>query len=177
MIGGETDPAASDPFDQKSEKILDFLPSTTPILKESDRVLSPNRPGAAWRLGARLMSEFESSHVRAETVDDVVVLSLLTPEIRTPIMAASVGKDLGEMVEKIGPARYVLNLKRTRFMSSTAFAVLLNFAKKVHAAGGILRLCAMDPEVRIGADIIGLGRFVPILDDESTAIAMYQAAE
>jgi anti-anti-sigma factor len=123
------------------------------------------------------MSDFESPHVRAETVDDVVVLTLLATEIRTPIMAASVGKDLGALVERIGPARYVLNMKRTKFISSTAFAMLLNFAKKVTALGGVLRLCALDPEVRIGADIIGLGRFVPIVGDESTAIAMFQSAE
>jgi anti-sigma B factor antagonist len=123
------------------------------------------------------MPDYQSPHVRAETVDEAVVLTLLATEVRTPIMAASVGKDLGEMVDRIGPARYVLNLKRTKFMSSTAFAVLLNFAKKVTAAGGMLRLCEMDPEVRIGADIIGLGRFVPIIEDESTAIAMFQAAE
>ena len=123
------------------------------------------------------MFEFESTHVRAETVGEVIVLTFLVKEIRTPIMAASVGKDLGEMLDRIGAARYVLNLKHTRYMSSTAFAVLLGFAKKVNAAGGALRLCEMDPEVRIGADIIGMGRFVPILDDEATAIAMLQTSE
>jgi anti-sigma B factor antagonist len=118
------------------------------------------------------MSDFESPHVRAETVDDVVVLSLLVHEIRTPIMAASVGRDLGELVDRIGARNYVLNLHRTKYMSSTAFAMLLNFTKKITALGGTLKLCAMDPEVRIGADIIGLGRFVPIVADESTAVAM-----
>jgi anti-sigma B factor antagonist len=118
------------------------------------------------------MSDFESPHVRAETVDEVIVLSLLAPEIRTPIMAASVGKDLGALVDRIGAQRYVLNLKQTRYMSSTAFAMLLNFTKKITAMGGTLKLCEMDPEVRIGADIIGLGRFVPLVAEESVAIAM-----
>jgi anti-anti-sigma factor len=118
------------------------------------------------------MSDFESPDVRAETVDDVVVLSLLTPEIRTPLAAASVGKDLGRLVDQIGPQRYVLNLKQTKYMSSTSFAMLLNFARKVTGLGGTLKLCEMDPEVRIGADIIGLGRFVPIVAEESVAIAM-----
>ncbi len=121
------------------------------------------------------MSDFDSPHVRAETVDDVVVLSLLTPEIRTPIMAASVGKDLGALVDRIGAQRYVLNLKRTKYMSSTSFAMLLNFTKKVTGLGGTLKLCEMDPEVRIGADIIGLGRFVPLVAEESVAIAMSRA--
>lgn len=121
------------------------------------------------------MSDFESPHVRAETVDEVIVLTLLVTEIRTPILAASVGKDLGTLVDRIGAQPYVLNLKRTKYMSSTAFAMLLNLAKKITAAGGTLRLCEMDPEVRIGADIIGLGRFVPIVEDEATAIAMYKS--
>ncbi len=118
------------------------------------------------------MSDFESPHVKAETVDEVIVLSLLAPEIRTPIMAASVGKDLGELVDRIGAQRYVLNLKRTRYMSSTSFAMLLNFTKKINTMGGTLKICEMDPEVRIGADIIGLGRFVPLVAEESVAIAM-----
>ncbi len=122
------------------------------------------------------MSDFESPHVRAESVDDVIVLTLLESEIRTPIMAASVGRDLGEMVEKIGPNRYVLNLKKTHYMSSTAFAMLLNFTKKVTTLGGSLLLCEMDPEVRIGADIIGLGRFVPLVAEEATAVAMAKSS-
>jgi anti-anti-sigma factor len=121
------------------------------------------------------MSEFESPHVRAETVDDVIVLTLLEPEIRTPIMAASVGKDIGSLVDRIGAQRYVLNLKQTKYMSSTSFAMLLNLAKKIAALGGTLKLCEMDPEVKIGADIIGLGRFVPIVAEESVAIAMSKA--
>jgi anti-anti-sigma factor len=118
------------------------------------------------------MPEFDSPHFRAETVDDVIVLSLLEPEIRTPIMAASVGKDLGALVERVGAQHYVLNLKRTKYMSSTSFAMLLNLAKKIAALGGTLKFCEMDPDVRIGADIIGLGRFVPIVAEEAVAIAM-----
>ncbi len=122
------------------------------------------------------MSDFESPHVRAETVEHVVVLTLLVPEIRTPIMAASVGRDLGELADRIGPRNYVLNLKQTRYMSSTAFAMLFSFAKKITGSGGALKLCELDPDVRIGADIIGLGRFVPIIGEEAVAIAMSRPA-
>jgi anti-anti-sigma factor len=118
------------------------------------------------------MSDFESPHVRAETVDHVIVLTLLVPEIRTPIMAASVGRDLGELADRCGAGNYVLNLKRIKYMSSTAFAMLISFVKKITGSGGALKLCEMDPEVRIGADIIGLGRFVPIVAEEAVAIAM-----
>jgi anti-anti-sigma factor len=118
------------------------------------------------------MSDFESPHVRAETVDDVIVLTLLAPEIRTPIMAASVGRDLTTLIDRIGAQPYVLNVKQVKYMSSTAFAMLLNFAKKITAKGGSIKLCEMDPDVRIGADIIGLGKFIPIIAEESVAISM-----
>jgi anti-anti-sigma factor len=118
------------------------------------------------------MSDFESPHVRAETVDEVIVLTLLESEIRTPIVAASVGRDLGMLVDRIGAQPYVLNLKKIKYMSSTAFAMLLNLAKKITTKGGSVKLCEMDPDVRIGADIIGLGKFVPIVAEESVAIAM-----
>jgi anti-anti-sigma factor len=140
-------------------------------MREVARPFAPTQPGIG-PLESDSMPEFDSPHVRAETVDDVIVLTLLVSEVRTPILAASVGKDLGTLIDTYGAAPYVLNLKQTRYMSSTAFAMLLNLAKKVTARGGTLKLCEMDPEVRIGADIIGLGRFVPIVAEESVAVAM-----
>jgi anti-anti-sigma factor len=122
------------------------------------------------------MSDFESPHVRPETVDNVIVLTLLVSEIRTPILAASIGRDLGALADRYGAGNYVLNLKQVKYMSSTAFAMLFNFVKKITGSLGTLKLCEMDPEVRIGADIIGLGRFVPIVAEEAVAIAMSRPA-
>ncbi len=61
-------------------------------------------------------------------------------------------------------------------MSSTAFAALLNFGKKVDAAGGKATICAMQPDVRIGADILSIGKFLPIHDREAGAMAAVSSA-
>jgi anti-anti-sigma regulatory factor len=58
-------------------------------------------------------------------------------------------------------------------MSSTAFGALLIFRKQVAAARGELRICSMDPAVRFGADVCGLGRFIPIHDDQPSALAAF----
>ena len=61
------------------------------------------QPGETTQLGVTL--EHAPTLASAQhPVDDVVVLTLLATEIRTPLMAASVGKDLGELVERVGAA-------------------------------------------------------------------------
>ena len=52
--------------------------------------------------------------------------------------------------------RIVLDLSQTHYLSSTAFAVLLGFAKKVEAAGGHLKIAGMQPDVLVGANILGV---------------------
>jgi len=70
--------------------------------------------------------------------------------------------------------RYLLSLRHTKYMSSTAFATLLEFWKQVTADGGQVKICGMDPDVRVGADIIGLGHCIPIYEDQRTALAAFQ---
>jgi anti-anti-sigma factor len=65
----------------------------------------------------------------------------------------------------------LINASATHYMSSTAFAVLMKFGRDVRASGGRVAICAMDPSVRLGANILQLGQVVPIFDDEPTAIA------
>ena len=58
-------------------------------------------------------------------------------------------------------------------MSSTVFGTLLSLWKQVETAHGELRICSMDPSVRIGADILHLGQYIPIHDDKQSAIEAF----
>ncbi|MBX6314443.1 MAG: STAS domain-containing protein [Isosphaeraceae bacterium] len=119
------------------------------------------------------MHEFYSPHFRVKTVDNVTVIRLTDTEIRTPSQAEAVGRDLAALIEQIGRGRYLLDLAKTKYMSSTAFAMLFHFAKRVAAAQGQVRICHIDPDVRIGANILRLGDQIPICDDETTAIESF----
>ena len=50
----------------------------------------------------------------------------------------------------------LVNMKHVKYLSSTGFAVLLKLVKQARDQGTKVKFSNLDPEVRIGADIIGL---------------------
>jgi anti-anti-sigma factor len=105
-------------------------------------------------------------------VDGVAVVEILSREIQELEVAGALGKQLRSLLLS-GEKLLLLDFGRTRLMSSTAFGALLIFRKQVIAAQGELRICSMDPAVRFGADVCGLGRFIPIHDDKPSALAAF----
>jgi anti-sigma B factor antagonist len=103
-------------------------------------------------------------------VNGVAVVEILSREIQNLEVAGALGKQLRLLLQS-GETLLLLDFTRTRLMSSTAFGALLIFRKQVLAAHGELRICSMDPAVRFGADVCGLGRFIPIHDDQPSALA------
>jgi len=101
--------------------------------------------------------------------DEVAIVEVLAREIQGPEAAAELGEELGALLRS-GQTRLLLDFGETRVVSSTAYGTLLNFWKRVDAAGGELRICAMRPPVRFGADILGLGRYIPIHQDRASAV-------
>ena len=110
--------------------------------------------------------------VQWSRVDGVAVVEVLARDIQGPEAAAALGEQLGALFRS-GETRLLLDFGRTRVMSSTAFGTLLNFWKQVDAAQGELRICSMDPPVRFGADILSLGRYIPIHEDIPSAMAAF----
>lgn len=97
-----------------------------------------------------------------DLVDNVAYVQVKEHKIESPALAQELGRELEALLRGSGTNRFVLDLERVKFLSSTGFATLLMFARKVEEAGGAVRMGGLDPGVRIGADIIGLGRFIPI---------------
>ncbi len=117
------------------------------------------------------MSEIDSPHLRVRTDDGVVVLHLLDRELRVPEQIEELEHDLVAAVRRVGEAQYLVEMGHTRYLCSSGFAMLINFAKMIAEAGGVTAICGMDPDVRVGADIIRLGDLVPIFADQDAAIA------
>jgi anti-anti-sigma factor len=105
-------------------------------------------------------------------VGDVAVVEILARDIQGPEAAAVLGEQLESFLQA-GETRLLLDFERTRVMSSTAFGTLLNFWKQMDAAQGELRICSMDPVVRFGADILRIGRYIPIHEDRPSALAAF----
>ena len=109
-------------------------------------------------------------------VDSVAVVELLSREIQERDAATALGRQLRSLLLS-GEKLLLLDFGRIRVMSSTAFGTLLIFSKEVDAANGVLRICSMHPAVRFGADVCGLGRFIPMHDDKPSALAAFARVE
>src|SRR5947209_1625986 len=71
-----------------------------------------------------------TQHFRLETIDGVTVATWTDPKV------VPEAKDL--LYDLAGDERLLLDLGSVRFLSSNALAILVNFQKKVTAAGGRL---------------------------------------
>jgi anti-anti-sigma factor len=118
------------------------------------------------------MTDASIPTVQWSRVDDVTVVEILSREIQGRDAAATLGRQLRTLLTA-GEKRLLLDFERIRLMSSTAFGAVLIFNKEVEAANGALRICSMDSAVRFGADLCGLGRFIPIHDDRQSALAAF----
>ena len=103
--------------------------------------------------------------------DGVIVVEILARDINQPELARSMGDQLYTLMKKGPGSRLVLDFAATKYMSSTAFAVLMELAKRAAAAEAQLRICQMDSFVRVGADILSLGQMIPIDDTRAESIA------
>ncbi len=109
--------------------------------------------------------------LRPYPIEGVTVVDLIPRELTEPDQATRLGEGLRSIAPQSGPFRLLINATATKYMSSTAFAVLFSFGKAVSDAGGRVAICDMDSFVRLGADIIKLSHVIPIYDDEPTALA------
>lgn len=105
-----------------------------------------------------------------EDIGGVAVAYLTAPEVRHPGPAQELGAELASLLRD-GHRRIVVDLSDTQYLSSTAFAALLGFAKKVGEAKGELKISGMQPDVLVGANIIGLGRIVELHPNVDSALA------
>lgn len=120
------------------------------------------------------MSQTAPAHFQWELVGDVAVIEILSRELNLPYHAQELTSQLQALLDSKASAKYLLDFHRTRLLSSTSFAALLNFSRKLQDAGAQARICQLDPDVRVGADIIGLGRFYAIHETEAEALTAFE---
>ena len=115
--------------------------------------------------------------VRPELVDGVAVIDLLPREITDPEEATRLGVALRAAFDARAATTklMILNFAANHYLSSSVFAVLLRFGIRAASAGGKVAIANMDPFVRTAADIVRLGRIVPIFDDEPSAVSSLTA--
>ncbi len=89
---------------------------------------------------------FRPDLLRVEVAGDVTVVSLTTPRLEDAD-AEAIGRQLADLVDRLGRHKLHLDLAEVQFVCSVGLAQLIALNRKVRAAGGELRLGNVRPEV------------------------------
>jgi anti-sigma B factor antagonist len=119
------------------------------------------------------MSNEPEPHIQWHDKDGIAVVEVLSREIRQPGPAQDFGRQLYSLLDPQGRKRILINFHKTRYLGSTAFAVLFNLAKMLEPVQGQLKVCCMHPDVLMGASVLSLGQYIGIYDDEKSALASF----
>lgn len=120
-----------------------------------------------------MSSTSDFQHLRLSRVKDIVVVEIISKDLQGPAAAREFGAELSLVSAQDWAKRIVLNFHRINYLSSTGFAVLFKLVSQVTAAGGQVAVSDMEPGLRLGAEIVGLDKVVPIYDNEAAAIASF----
>ena len=115
-------------------------------------------------------------HIQLSTVKDVTLVEIVSKDLQGPKAAQELGAELTQVIAQDWAKRLLLDFRRTRFMSSTAFAVLFRIVRDAKAKGLELKICEMAEGVFLGADIVGLPKVVEVLPDQRSALRSFEPA-
>jgi anti-anti-sigma factor len=114
------------------------------------------------------------SHIAYELIDEthpqVTVIEFLSREIISSAHAAELGEQLGALIRPDMPRQFILDFQNVRNLGSTAYERVVSFVRAVRSNGGNVKICAMRPIVRFGADVVGLGDFSDFVESRQAAI-------
>jgi anti-sigma B factor antagonist len=119
------------------------------------------------------MPDHDFQHIRLSMVDDVAVVEIRTKDLQGPKLAQELGAELALVNVQGWARRLLVNFHRVGFLSSTGFAVLFKLVSRAKAEGREVRFCGMAPDVRLGAEIVGLEKIVEIHENERSALATF----
>lgn len=112
------------------------------------------------------------AHIAYELIDDssraarVVVIEFLSTEIVGGLHSRELSEQLESLIRSGLPRNYVIDFANIRLLGSTAFAEIVTFARHV----GSVFVCNMQPNLRLGAAMIGLDDFAEFAGNRRGAI-------
>jgi anti-anti-sigma factor len=109
-------------------------------------------------------------HLRCELVSDVLVATILTPDLREEAAVAPIRRELQMLAEQPVPKRLVIRLSEVTAISNRAVGVLLAHAQRLGKQSGSLRLCNASEELMAALDQTTLPEVIEIYETADEAV-------
>lgn len=110
------------------------------------------------------------------TDGDVTIVDLLPESLAGLTIQEELGDPLSKWVTEKQPQQLLVNFSRVKLASSDAIGVLIRIRKDIQSYQGTIRLCELDPNVRLSFRLLNLdGTMFQIFDSEDEALASFSA--
>jgi anti-sigma B factor antagonist len=119
------------------------------------------------------MTAADFRYIRMNMVHDVAVVEIRTKEIHGTRPAQEFGAELALVAAQDWARRMLIDFGRVGFLSSSGFAALFQLVGRAKAEGREIKFCAMEPGVRLGAEIVGLDQIAEIHKNEASALRAF----
>lgn len=105
-------------------------------------------------------------------VDGVTVIRFRPREIdETKLQRLT--QELGKVTGALEDQRFVLDLEAVAFLTSTGIGALIALKKKMQVAGGAVKLCGLQSEIRTLFTITQVDRLFDIEDNADAAVKSF----
>ena len=122
------------------------------------------------------MADADFQHLRLSMVKDVAVVEVRTRDVQGPQLAQELGHELAAVMAQDWAKRILVDFRKVAYLSSTGFAAIFKLVSRAKAEGREVKLCAMEPGIRLGAEIVGLPKVVEMHDDEASALRAFASS-
>jgi anti-anti-sigma regulatory factor len=120
------------------------------------------------------MSAVDFQHIRLSTIDHIVLIELICPDLQGPQLVKDVIAELTLAVNQDSATPILVDLGRTGYFSSMGYSALFKIVKLAKERQRPIRFCDMHPDVRVGAEIVGLKLVVETHDCRKSALEAFR---
>jgi anti-sigma B factor antagonist len=119
-------------------------------------------------------NDFE--HIRLSKVDDVALIEILSGDVQGPDRATRFSAELIAVADQDSADPILLDMSRCIYLSSMGYSALFKLVKRARERRRRVKFCNMHPDVKVGADIIGLHHVVEVYDSRMSALEAFDHA-
>ena len=116
-------------------------------------------------------NDFEN--IRLREVNGVVVVEIMCCDVQGPHRAQKFSAELISVAEQDSQQPILLDMRGCTYFSSMGYASLFKLVKQSKERGRLVKFCNMHPDVKIGADIVGLYHVVDVYDTRESALQAF----
>ncbi len=120
-----------------------------------------------------MLVETNFEHIRLSKLNDVVLIEIMSCDVQGPDRAQKFSAEMCSVANDGSTQPILLDMRRCGYFSSMGYSALFKLVKAAKERSRPVKFCNMHPDVKVGADIVGLYHVVETYANRESALAAF----